>query len=72
MRHRSRTCFALTALVLVAGWVAAQELAPIQLPTPQTEGGKPLMQALKLRSTSRAFAPDALPKQILSNLLWAA
>jgi nitroreductase len=59
-------------VVLVSGWLAAQGLAPIQLPTPQTDGGKPLMQALKLRATSRAFAPDALPPQTLSNLLWAA
>jgi nitroreductase len=72
MRHRSRICIALAALVVVTGWVAAQELAPIQLPAPQTEGGKPLMQALKLRATSRAFAPDPLPPQTLSNLLWAA
>jgi nitroreductase len=30
------------------------------------------MQALKLRASSRAFAPDPLPPQTLSNLLWAA
>ena len=72
MRHRSRICIALAALVLVTGWAAAQELAPIQLPAPQTEGGKLLMQALKLRATSRAFAADPLPPQTLSNMLWAA
>jgi nitroreductase len=72
MHHRSRICIGFMTVVLVSGWAAAQELAPIQLPAPQTEGGKPLMQALKLRSTSRAFAPDSLPKQTLSNLLWAA
>lgn len=72
MRHRSRICIALMMVVLVPGWAAGQELAPIRLPAPQTEGGKPLMQALKLRATSRAFAPDPLPTQILSNLLWAA
>ena len=37
-----------------------------------TDGGKPLMQALKLRATSRAFAKDPLPDQTLANLLWAA
>jgi len=31
-----------------------------------------LMKALKLRASSRAFAPDPLPLQTLSNLLWAA
>ncbi len=51
---------------------SAQELAPVTLPPPQTEGGMPLMKALKLRASSRAFAPDPLPLQTLSNLLWAA
>lgn len=51
---------------------AAQELAPVPLPPPQTDGGMPLMKALKLRASSRAFAPDPLPPQTLSNLLWAA
>jgi SagB-type dehydrogenase family enzyme len=36
------------------------------------EGGKPLMQALKERATARAFSPEKLPDQVLSNLLWAA
>jgi SagB-type dehydrogenase family enzyme len=45
---------------------------PVPLPKPQTEGGKPLMQALKDRSSSRSFRTDTLPLQVLSNLLWAA
>jgi hypothetical protein len=53
-------------------WSLAAEPAPIPLPPPQTDGGKPLMQALGLRATSRAFAPDPIPAQMLSNLLWAA
>lgn len=59
-------------LVLCAATVVAQELAPIVLPPPQTAGGKPLMQALQMRASAREFAPDALPAQTLSNLLWAA
>ena len=51
-------------------WVLAQE-TPIALPPPQTEIGKPLMQALKLRQTARSFDTKALPMQDLSNLLWA-
>jgi nitroreductase len=43
----------------------------IQLPTPQTEGGKTLMQVLKERKTIRTFSEEKLPMQILSNLLWA-
>ena len=50
----------------------AQEPKPIQLLPPQTEIGKPLMQALKLRQSSRSYASKPLPLQELSNLLWAA
>jgi len=51
---------------------AEGEPAAVPLPPPQTDGGMPLMQALALRATSRAFAPDPIPAQTLSNLLWAA
>jgi nitroreductase len=72
---KTLTC---SVLLLLAGMSlavvlpAADAPGPIKLPAPRTEGGKPLMEALKLRSTSRAFAPDPLPLQTLSNLLWAA
>ena len=72
MKHRFATSAVLLGAVLAACLVRAQELSPVSLPPPQTEGGKPLMQALKLRATSRAFAPDPLPPQTLANLLWAA
>jgi nitroreductase len=45
---------------------------PVALPAPRTSGGMPLMQALSERATSRAFAPDPIPPQQLSDLLWAA
>jgi nitroreductase len=71
--------FAIPVLAVTIGWAMAPvtwslagEPLPIQLPPPQTDGGKPLMQALGLRATSRAFAPDPIPVQTLSNLLWAA
>jgi SagB-type dehydrogenase family enzyme len=50
----------------------AQDLKFIQLPPPQTEIGKPLMQVLKLRQSSRNFDTIPLPLQEISNLLWAA
>lgn len=43
----------------------------IELPKPQTDGGKPLMQALKDRKTSRQFSGEKLSMQVLSNMLWA-
>jgi SagB-type dehydrogenase family enzyme len=50
----------------------AQEPQEIKLLKPQTEGGIPLMQALKARQSLREFSTDKLPLQVLSNLLWAA
>jgi len=44
----------------------------IALPAPAKRGGLPLMEALAKRQSSREFAPDALPLQLLSGLLWAA
>jgi nitroreductase len=51
---------------------SAAALKIIELPKPQTEGGKPLMQALKERKTSREFSSEKLSMQVLSNMLWAA
>ncbi len=48
------------------------ELKSIQLPKPQTDGGRPLMQVLKDRKSSREFSTEKLPPQVLSNMLWAA
>ena len=50
----------------------ASPAVSIKLPEPQTNGGKPLMQALKERRSSRAFSDEELPQQVLSDLLWAA
>jgi len=72
MNKKSCTLSVLLAFFLLSSVAAAQEVKPVSLPDPQTDGGKPLMQALKARSTSREFKPDKLPLQVLSNLLWAA
>jgi SagB-type dehydrogenase family enzyme len=51
----------------------AQDAKVIKLPGPQTDGGRPLMQVLKARQTSREFGPETkMPMQTLANLLWAA
>jgi SagB-type dehydrogenase family enzyme len=62
----------IAVLLVSAAAVAAEDLQSIVLPAPQTEGGKPLMQALKLRQTTREFSNQKLPVDVLSNLLWAA
>jgi len=57
-------CFALTAF--------AQDSKPIPLPAPKLDSSVSLAQALKDRKTTREWAPQALPEQTISNLLWAA
>ena len=59
-------------MVAFASWVWAQDLSDIALPGPRMEGGKPLMQALKDRQSTRAFSSEKLPIQVVADLLWAA
>lgn len=42
------------------------------LPSRSLTGGMPLLSALSGRQSQRDFAPDPLPDQTLSDLLWAA
>ncbi len=65
-----KSIFAL--LLIPVALVTAQETKPVALPTPQTTGGKPLMQALNERQSTREFSPQKLPPPELSNLVWAA
>ena len=66
----------IAGLILLANpaFLSAQDGDVIKLPAPQTSGGKPLMEALKLRQSMRGnFGPAVnLTQQQLSNLLWAA
>src|ERR1039458_3525050 len=63
----------LIALLLVpVGLISGQELKPVALPTPQTSGGKPLMQVLKERKSVRDFGPQLLSTRTRSQPLWAA
>lgn len=69
-----RPAFAAVACaVLILGTaVPSRSQAVIPLPAPRVEGGRPLMQVLKDRRSTRAFKPDTLPLPVLSDLLWAA
>jgi SagB-type dehydrogenase family enzyme len=60
----------LCAAFVAAGCALAAD--PIALPKPQTQGGKPLMDVLSLRKSTREFSTEKLSPQVLSNLLWAA
>ncbi len=62
-------------LALSLAWTSAcagQDSAVSALPKPQLDRGRPLMQVLKDRKSSRVFDSRPLPQQELSNLLWAA
>jgi len=67
----------LLGMVVAAGICASaatreEPAPPRSLPAPQVTAGKPLMQALNERQSRRAFRAQALPPQVLANLLWAA
>jgi nitroreductase len=62
----------LAVLLLGPSRTVAQGLNAIPLLAPQVDGGRPLMQVLKERASSRSFNPERLPVQMLSNMLWAA
>jgi len=48
------------------------EFKAIDLPPPRSEGGQPLIAALRLRHSTRDYSQRPLPVQVLSDLLWAA
>jgi nitroreductase len=70
-RRLAGLCLCLALLASISGLLFAQQCPPLSLPKPQTQGGKPLMEALKDRRTTREFGPNKLSPQLLSNLLWA-
>jgi SagB-type dehydrogenase family enzyme len=70
-----RTTSLLRLLLILIGFslvTAAQDLKPVPLPPPQTSGGRPLMEVLRDRKSTREFGPAKLSPHTLSNLLWAA
>ena len=69
---RRRTIALAFLLAFPAPTAPAQDRRSIQLKAPEIDGGRPLMQVLRDRSSSREFAPDRLSVEALSNLFWAA
>ena len=57
-------------MVLLMLSVTTVYAADIQLKTPETSGGMPLMDAIKNRRAERAIDAQMLSEQDLSNLLW--
>lgn len=71
-RSWNKAVFAAALLFCISSVAIAEDLKPISLPAPRTEGGMPLMQALKERRSMRDYSPKELPLNILSDMLWAA
>jgi nitroreductase len=67
-----KTGWAVAMVFLLTGPLTAGAQEVVKLPAPKTEGGMPLMQALKERKSTREFSTQKLPLPVLSNLLWAA
>jgi len=62
------------AFIIIGIFIINQSIAQdlIKLPEPNKTGGKPLMQALNERHSSRDFIDKDLTQQQISDLLWAA
>ena len=67
-----KSFLSLTGIVLLLYYTMPLAAQDIVLPAPDKTGGKPLMQTLDERQTSRSFATDDLSLQQLSDLFWAA
>jgi SagB-type dehydrogenase family enzyme len=72
-----RTCWILAASIIFPVCFtcptafSGQTSQTLTLPKPQMTGGRPLMDVLADRRSSREFSARPLPLQVLSNLLWA-
>lgn len=61
-----------TLAVAATPQIVSAQAQAVNLPPPQTHGGKPLMEALQVRQSTRAYIDRPLPPEVLSSLLWAA
>lgn len=65
-----KTAGVIMAMAIWMQSAAAQTLQP--LPSPETTGGMPVLQAMAGRRSTRSFGDKAVDEQTLSNILWAA
>lgn len=66
------TLFMSLVIFIYPMFIFGQEIKPIKLLAPRLESGKPLMQALKERKSSREFSSREVSPEVLSEILWAA
>jgi len=69
-RQANTALLALGAMSALPAATLAQQTRT--LPAPRKELGKPLMQALQLRRSTREYSQRQLSDQVLADLLWAA
>lgn len=62
----------ITLMLFSIAFIMPSFAQDIKLTAPNKTGGKPLMQALSQRKSSRNFVDKELSVDVLSNLLWAA
>lgn len=67
-----KKCILLLLILTIPLYLVSQGTRTIKLPEPQVTKGKPLMQALKERKSTREYSVKDIPLQEISNLLWAA
>jgi hypothetical protein len=70
-RRQANAGLVSAAIVARASGAGAEGARSKELPPPRATGGKPLIDALKLRRSIREYADRPLPPQVLSDLLWA-
>lgn len=71
-RREVSAAAAATTLFSAARAASAQEERARPLPPPRPSGGMPLIDALRLRRSTREYSGRPLEPQLLSDLLWAA
>lgn len=71
-KNRRIVAVGVLVLLICITSLTAEDLRAIKLPRPDTGGGKPLLQVIAGRITTRQYSSRKLPLQLLSNLLWAA
>jgi nitroreductase len=73
MNRRETVAGILGGVAAVAtGTAQGAQAKNMSLPVPRREGGQPLLSALNLRRSTRAYSTRSLSPQTLSDLLWAA
>lgn len=60
------------AFAAASGGASGQEGTAQELPPPRKTGGMPLFDAIARRQSTREYSDRPLPRQVLSDLLWAA